>query len=160
MEQGKPSILGLPKVTPLIDTKNILPIKRISLAQMEERKKKGLCYNCDEKWALGHKCKNAMLFLLDYVEFVPEVNSEVHITELEEGSGVSISDHTLHSQENNIEDAEITLYALSGTPTSGTMRVVGKIRHKSLVILINSSSTHNFIDTSLLSQLHIPVDTS
>lgn len=55
---------------------------------------------------------------------------------------------------------EITLYALSGTPTSGTMRVMGMIRHKSLVILIDSGSIHNFIDTSLLTQLHIPMDTS
>ena len=161
MEQGKPSILVPPKVTPLIDNmNNRLPIKRISLAQMEEMKKRGLCYNCDEKWGLGHKCKNAMLFLLDYVEFVPKVNSGVHITKLDEGSGVSVSNHTLHNQENNTKDAKITLYALSGTPTSSTMRVMGMIKHKSLVILIDSSSTHNFIDTSLLPQLHIPMDTS
>ena len=32
--------------------------------------------------------------------------------------------------------------------------------HKSLVILIDSGSTHNFVDTSRFSQLHILVDTS
>lgn len=69
---------------------------------------------------------------------------------MDEGSEVSVSDHTLHSYENNTEDVEITLYALSGTPTSGTMRVMGMIRHKSLVILIDSGSTYNFINTSLL----------
>lgn len=58
LEQGKPSILDLPKVTSLIDPKTRLPIKRISLAQIEERKKKGLCYNCVEKWASRHKCEN------------------------------------------------------------------------------------------------------
>ena len=50
--------------------------------------------------------------------------------------------------------------APSGTPTSGTIRVMGRIKHKSLVILIDSGSTHNFVDTSLFSQLHILVDTS
>ena len=35
---------------------------------MEERKKRGLCYNCDDKWAPGHKCKQATLFLLEGVE--------------------------------------------------------------------------------------------
>ncbi|XP_075674861.1 uncharacterized protein LOC142644061 [Castanea sativa] len=157
----KPLMLGPPKVTPLVDSRNTrLPIKRISPAQMEERKKKGLCYNCDEKWGPGHKCKYAMLFLLDCVEFMLEVNLGVHITELEEGNGISVFVHTLHCQENNVEDAGITLYALSGTLTSSTMRVMGKVRHKSLVILIDSSSTHNFVDTSLFSQLHIPVDAS
>lgn len=79
---------------------------------MEERKKKGLYYNYDEKWGPGHKCKNAMLFLLDYVELAQEnINSEVHITKLEENGGV---DQIGQDQ----EGAEITLYALSGTPTS------------------------------------------
>lgn len=55
------------------------------------------------------------------------------------------------------EDAEITLYALSGTPTSGTMRVMGRIKQKIFVILIDSSSTHNFIDATLVSLLHIPM---
>ena len=66
LEPGKSSILGPPpKIPTLIDAKNNrLPIKSISPAQMEERKKNGLCYNCDEKWGLGHKCKNPCYFLL------------------------------------------------------------------------------------------------
>ena len=40
------------------------------------------------------------------------------------------------------------------------MRVMGKIRHKALVILIDSGSTHNIVDTSLFPQLHILEDTS
>ena len=58
------------------------------------------------------------------------------------------------------EEAEITLYALSGTPTSGTMGVMGRIRHRCFVILIDSGSTHNFIDATLVSQLYLHVDTS
>ena len=153
LEQGKPSILGLPKTPPLLDPKTRLPIKRISLAQMEERKKKGLCYNCDEKWVPSHKCKNAMLFLLDYVEIVQEANFDVQITELDEGGS---SNQALHNQ----EEAKITLYALSGTPTTRNLSVMGRIKQRSFVILIDSSSTHNFIDAALFSQLHIPVDAS
>ena len=154
-DQGKPSILGAPpKTSSLLETKPRLPIKRISPAQMEERKKKGLCYNCDEKWAPGHKCKNAMLFLLDFVELAQEnTNSGVHITELEENG---YADQVGQDQ----EDAEITLYALSGTPTAGTMRVMGRIKHKSFVILIDSGSTHNFIDATLVSHLHMNIDAS
>ena len=32
---------------------------------MEGRRKQGLCYNCDEKLQVGHKCKGAKLFLLE-----------------------------------------------------------------------------------------------
>ena len=153
LEQGKPSILDLPKVTSLIDPKTRLPIKRISLAQIEERKKKGLCYNCVEKWAPGHKCENAV-FLLDYIEVIHKANSGVQITELDDANGVP--GHVLHNQ----EDAKITLYTLSGTYTFGTMRVMGRIKQKSFVILIDLCSTYNFIDTTLVSQLQIPMDIS
>lgn len=43
-------MLGLPKVSTPVDTRNKKPVKRISPSQMEERKKKGLAYNCDDKW--------------------------------------------------------------------------------------------------------------
>ena len=120
---------------------------------MEERKKE-LCYNCDKKWGLGHKCKNAMLFLLDYVELAQENNNfGVHITELEENGN---ADQIGQDQ----EEAEITLYALSSTLISGTMRVIGRIKHRFFVILIDSGSTHNVIDAALASQLHFHVDTS
>ena len=49
------------------------------------------------------------------------------------------------------EEASITLYAVSGTPTSGTMRVRGKVRHKFVIILIDSGNTHNFVDIALFS---------
>ena len=32
---------------------------------MEEIRKLGLCYNCDEKWQMGHKCKGAKLYILE-----------------------------------------------------------------------------------------------
>ena len=40
------------------------------------------------------------------------------------------------------------------------MRVMGRIKHKSFVILIDLGSTHNFINVALVSHLHINVDTS
>ena len=101
-----------------------------------------------------------MLFLLDHVESVPNNGSGIRIAELEEGGENSITGCSLNGQEGSVEEDGITLYALSGTPTSGTVRVMGRIMHKSLVILIDSGSTHNFVDISLFSQLHIPVDTS
>ena len=50
------------------------------------------------------------------------------------------------------------MYALIGTPTPGTMRVKGKINGSGLVILVYISSTHNFVDASLVSSLQLRVD--
>lgn len=42
-----------------------LPIRRISPTQMQQRRERGLCYYCDEKFHLGHKCNWLKLFLLE-----------------------------------------------------------------------------------------------
>ncbi|KAJ0034380.1 hypothetical protein Pint_26460 [Pistacia integerrima] len=43
----------------------IVLVQRLSPSQMNERRDKGLCYNCDDKWALGHKCKSTRLFIME-----------------------------------------------------------------------------------------------
>ena len=55
---------------------------------------------------------------------------------------------------------EITLYALTGTPTPSTMRVRGKVNGNGLVILIDIGSIHNFVDASLVSGLQLRIDVS
>jgi hypothetical protein len=41
------------------------PVKRLTPAEAAERRRKQLCYNCDERWEAGHKCKQKTLFLID-----------------------------------------------------------------------------------------------
>ena len=157
---GKNSILGLPKSNGVVETKSSIPIKRITLAQMDERRKKGLCYNCDEKWGPGHKCRNARLFILEGIELVPNGdNSGVRITELDEDvNGGVVHKMDKGVQSNQDEEVEITLYAITGTPTPGTMRVKGRVNGDRLVILIDTGSTHNFVDASWISSLQLRVD--
>ncbi|KAK1382254.1 hypothetical protein POM88_019989 [Heracleum sosnowskyi] len=45
-----------------------LPVKRLTYAERQTKNEKGQCYNCEEKWHKGHKCKGQMsLLLLDGV---------------------------------------------------------------------------------------------
>jgi len=44
------------------------------------------------------------------------------------------------------EFPEISLNAIIGTPSPKTMRLVGIVQFHSLTILIDSGSTHNFLD--------------
>ena len=53
---------------------------------------------------------------------------------------------------------EITLYALVGSPSPGTIRIEGKIQRQYLVILIDIGSTHNFLDARLCSSLKLAID--
>jgi hypothetical protein len=51
------------------------------------------------------------------------------------------------------EFPEISLNAITGTPSPKTMRLVGFLRLHRVVILIDSGSTHNFVDTKLAANL-------
>ena len=82
-EVTKPSILGLrPEIR--LDSKFKLPLQKLSLAQMEERRKKRLCFNCDEKFQPGHHCKSAKLFLLEGICPFQGPSSSVQLVELNE----------------------------------------------------------------------------
>jgi hypothetical protein len=43
------------------------PFKYLTPAEMAERRKQGLCYNCDEPYVQGHKC--ARLFFLEAADY-------------------------------------------------------------------------------------------
>ena len=73
---SRKSVLGAPKLennNPTPKSRVRVPLQRLIAAQMGERKK-GLCYNCDEKWQSGHHCKGAKIFLLG-VPFFHELPS-------------------------------------------------------------------------------------
>ncbi|TXG52800.1 hypothetical protein EZV62_021969 [Acer yangbiense] len=52
----------------------IPPIKRISVAEMQEMREKKLCYYCDEKNEPRHKCKKKHIYVLEWEEL--EANYE------------------------------------------------------------------------------------
>ena len=41
---------------------------RLTPQQLEEKRVKGLCYNCDSKYTKGHKCAEKKLFYIDCEE--------------------------------------------------------------------------------------------
>lgn len=41
------------------------PMKRLSWEEMQKSRAQGLCFNGDEKFTLGHKCKGVQFLLLD-----------------------------------------------------------------------------------------------
>ena len=41
---------------------------RLTPQQLEERREKGLCFNCENKYSKGHKCGEKKLFYIDCEE--------------------------------------------------------------------------------------------
>ena len=107
----------------------------MSPTELKERRDKGLCFNCDKKFAPGHWCKK--LFFIEGCW-------------LEEDSGDGIGD--IEEKEDK-DELEISLHAMAGSPAPQTMQIHGVINQQSLVVLIDSGSTHNFIEERLAEKL-------
>ena len=109
------------------------PIKSIKNQEFEERRLKGLCFWCDDKFVPGHRCRNKRLYSLSVLD-EEEENTE------EEVQAEEIMPH-------------ISLNALEGTVGFHTMKVTGKTEKQTLHILVDSGSTHNFLTSSIASKL-------
>ena len=46
------------------------PFRRLTSAELLERRRQGLCFNCDEPYTPGHACPR--LFYLEVADYIPE----------------------------------------------------------------------------------------
>lgn len=101
--------------------------RRLSPAELAERRCQGLCYNCDEKFVRGHKC--ARLFYIEY------------------------DDNVEGDMEPAPDEPRVSLNVLAGLDGANTMRLPVEIAGERVVALVDSGSTHNFIHTELARHL-------
>ncbi|XP_070028898.1 uncharacterized protein [Nicotiana sylvestris] len=107
-------------------------IKKLSRAKMAERRAKGLCYNCDELYSIGHQCKK--LFWLELADLDDE----------EPGH-------------KDAQEPEISLYAITGQKSARTMQLLAIMKGQPLLSLVDLGSTHNFISYTATQHLGMQV---
>jgi hypothetical protein len=123
-----PAPPGDKAATPATITVESRPIKCLTQAEQEERRCLGLCYNYDDKFTRGHNRVCKRLFLLEGFE--------------EEDYGVA----TETTEDMRTEDTPVfSLQALVGVAFTDTMKLEVGLGSASLVALLDSGSTHNFI---------------
>ncbi|KAF5480441.1 hypothetical protein F2P56_001190 [Juglans regia] len=133
--------------------KAVVPVYKISPNQMKSRREKDLCYHCDAKWHPGHRCSSPKLYLVEEVVEDSEALLEDtgQLSNQYENNELCKGETALH------KTPEISLHAIIGFMHPKTMRVKGKIGNRWVVIIIDSGSTHNFLDPVVLSRVHIPL---
>ena len=124
--------------------KHKLRVQMFSTTQVEDRKKKGLCFHCDEKWQPGHNCKTPpKLYIME--SFLLNSDSKPTCQDLSDPKTIKATPEPQISDSLFDVVVEITLYALVGTPASGTMRLKGKINGHWVIILIDTGSEGFFL---------------
>ncbi|XP_022032970.1 uncharacterized protein LOC110934084 [Helianthus annuus] len=120
--------------------KTAKPIRKIPTKEAQEKLAKGECFWCPEKYTSTHNCKFKQLYSL-------------HIEADDEGCEAT---DMINIQDLSMEP-QISLNALMGVPSFNTMKVIGCIGTRQLQILIDSGSTHNFLDSELAAKLRCPM---
>lgn len=129
--------------------------RHLSGAEMDDRRSRGLCFNCDQPWSKQHKC-GARIFLLlanedDFSSTTGDL--EAAVADLVDG-GVTTEDTSIHA-------AQLSLHALSGDQAADTFRLSGRISLEPVDVLVDGGSTHNFIKETIATALGLklsPID--
>ncbi|XP_047326494.1 uncharacterized protein LOC124930180 [Impatiens glandulifera] len=116
-------------------------MKQLEPAVFDEKRRKGLCYKCDQKWEPNHKCKTKL--------FMISANEEEALPDVQLVQETVVDDPSL-LQPNSVEEPAISLHALTGSKNFQTLQIRGKIGSLPVVILIDTGITHNFINSRIL----------
>ncbi|CAL9221332.1 unnamed protein product [Arabidopsis halleri] len=125
------------------------PRKFLSTEELNRRRSQGLCYFCDEKYSPEHYLthKKKQLYMMDVEECESEETVDYHSAD--EGDS-----------EVNQEHAQVSVSAVSGVSDYRTMKVRGYAGKQALIFLLDSGSTHNFLDPKAATRLNLQLQHS
>ncbi|PNX99071.1 retrotransposon-related protein, partial [Trifolium pratense] len=144
----QPPILPTPTTKPFNSPLKSKTIKNISPAEMQLRREKGICYYCDEKFSPQHRCPNKHLMLLQL--------DDVESVESDTDSGEQFSPSI--EQNSDSLDHHLSLNAMNGCSSLGTLRFTGQVLGKDVQILVDGGSTDNFFQPRLAKFLKLPIE--
>jgi hypothetical protein len=133
-QNQKLSFIPRPKLVNPTTPSAPLKIQKLTRAEMAERQQKGLCYNCDDKYFSGHKCKEQMLFMAIFEDISEEDIETPLVFESPE-----TPDITPPSDPPEVEPV-ISLNAFTGFSVSQTLNssVTSSIRRSSFWLIVEA----------------------
>jgi hypothetical protein len=129
------STLAIPSATTVV--KPTANIKRLSSAEITQRRKDGQCFHCDEFFTNGHKLVCKQLFTIEVLE--------------------EDDDHTPPT---DAIDPTIPIHVLTGIKPHSRkmMQLHVDINGTRLLALLDSGSTHNFVDLDIADRAGIKLE--
>lgn len=126
---------------------------RLSEAQIAEKRRLGLCFKCDAKWSRQHLvngvCPNASLRVLTVFNGVELELVDQETTDTE-------TDEILWEPQLKT----LSLQSFLGKDSPTTTKLQGSIKKRSLLVMLDSGATHNFISPAVAEQLKLVTEKS
>ncbi|GKV11569.1 hypothetical protein SLEP1_g22817 [Rubroshorea leprosula] len=116
-------------------------VKSLFEAELEDKKQKGLCFWCDERYGPGHRCSKKKLYNLEIISIDEDAES------------VETNDKNFDLNQMLITEPQISIHALTSEVGYNTIKVIGQVGKRQILILIDSRSTHNFLNAKLAKEL-------
>ena len=106
-------------------------------------KSKGLCFICGERWAKDHRCKQEVQLhvvqeMLEYVQNMPAETSDTEAESTGEVNAICIS---------------VAALGDPSVPAIATMKLKVQLQGHKLTLLVDSGSTHSFLDCVVTAQI-------
>lgn len=116
--------------------------KKLCNQEYKEKREKGLCFYCDEKYSADPKCKNQKVLQLQIISEDGEEEDDWVLDEEEELETNQIS---------------LSLNSVEGITGISSIRLVRNVNGKEVGFLIDIGATHNFVDPLTANRLQLPV---
>ncbi|GJY21422.1 putative mitochondrial protein [Tanacetum coccineum] len=124
-----------------VSTMRSSQFKRLTESEMAEKRSKGLCFKCDEKYGPGHQCKSKSLQVL----WVDEEDAYQEDEPFEH---------------EHLDSVEVSLNSVIGLTSPRTMKIRGTVGETEVVVLIDCGATHNFVSWHLIEKAGLVVSGS
>ncbi|XP_010507453.1 PREDICTED: uncharacterized protein LOC104784079 [Camelina sativa] len=120
------------------------PQKHHSNADLDDMRRRGICFKCQGKWFRGHECPNKELQILTVLDdYLVEV----------------LQDHCYMEEQPEVVVAgqlmELSYSSFMGLSSPSATKMRGIINHGEVLMMIDSGTTHNFITPKMVERLQL-----
>ena len=111
-----------------------LPLKKLSPDEIQKKREHGDCWFCDEKCVRGHRCGQNQLLMIDFLGTDEEIFKPPDVL----------------AEIQHMELSECAYFGTLSKHTPQTMKVGGFINSQPVTFLLDSGSSHSFVDSRLV----------